>query len=110
MAEAGPSFLDAIGQSILDSASSIDAHIDAGALIDRISGLKALAKRAPGAVVATEGAVVAILRVVEKLSPKGDEEIEDENVESLQEALECLGYLMDDSTTKAVGKGEVKED
>ncbi|CAK9068632.1 unnamed protein product [Durusdinium trenchii] len=126
MAEAGPSFLDAIGQSILDSASSIDAHIDAGALIDRISGdatsssahrarqfalseLKALAKRAPGAVVATEGAVVAILRVVEKLSPKGDEEIEDENVESLQEALECLGYLMDDSTTKAVGKGEVKE-
>lgn len=26
------------GQSILDSASSIDAHIDAGALIDRISG------------------------------------------------------------------------
>ena len=26
------------GQSILDSASSIDAHIDASALIDRISG------------------------------------------------------------------------
>lgn len=125
----GPSssFLDAIGQSILDSASSIDAHIDASALIDRISGdaeasssahrarqfalaeLKALAKRAPGAVVATEGAVVAILRVVEKLSPRGDEEIEDDNVESLQEALECLGCLMDDGTSK-VGKGEVKED
>ncbi|CAJ1453667.1 unnamed protein product [Effrenium voratum] len=30
------SFLDAIGQSILDSASSIDAHIDAGALVDKI--------------------------------------------------------------------------
>lgn len=30
------------------------------------------------------GAVVAILRVVEKLSPRGDEEIEDDNVESLQ--------------------------
>ena len=34
----------------------------------------------------TPGAVVAILRVVEKLSPKGDQEIEDENVESLQAA------------------------
>lgn len=29
------------GQSILDSASSIDAHIDASALIDRISGANA---------------------------------------------------------------------
>lgn len=121
---AGASLLDAISQSILDSASSIDAHIDAGALIDRISvdapsshrsrqfalaELKALAKRAPGAVVATEGAVVAILRVVEKLSPRGEQEIEDENVESLQEALECLGCLMDDGTSK-VGKSEVLED
>eukprot|EP00434_Breviolum_minutum_P023225 symbB.v1.2.020483.t1/scaffold1729.1/size181395/20 len=128
MTAPGGSFLDVLGQSILDSASSIDAHIDAGALIDRISGdaepsssahrarqfalaeLKSLAKRAPAAVVATEGAVVAILRVVEKLSPKGDQEIEDENVESLQEALECLGCLMDDGATKVVGKSEVKED
>ena len=31
--------------------------------------------------------MVAILRVVEKLSPKGDEEIEDDNVESLQASL-----------------------
>lgn len=39
------------------------------------------------------GAVVAILRVVEKLSPKGDQEIEDENVESLQAAFLTLkGY------------------
>ena len=42
-----------LGQSILDSASSIDAHIDAGALVDRIGAKrrepvslkKALARR-----------------------------------------------------------------
>ncbi|CAJ1453668.1 unnamed protein product, partial [Effrenium voratum] len=62
-----------------------------------LAELKALAKRAPEAVVATEGAVVAILRVVEKLSP-GDQEMEDANVEALQDALECLGCLMDDVT------------
>ena len=38
------------------------------------------------------GAVVAILRVVEKLSPKGDEEIEDENVESLQALFDTCTY------------------
>ena len=31
------------------------------------------------------GAVVAILRVVEKISPLQDEELADDNVESLQE-------------------------
>ena len=31
--------------------------------------------------------MVVILRVVEKLSPSGDEEIEDDNVESLQASL-----------------------
>lgn len=63
------------------------------------------------------GAVVGILRVVEKLSPT-DDEIDDENVESLQvlcckfsskprkEALECLGCLMDDG---GKSKGEAKE-
>ena len=72
-----------------------------------LAEFKALAKRAPGAVVATEGpkrrsigsrssvlqvlspcffagAVVAILRVVEKISPPQDEELADENVESMQ--------------------------
>lgn len=38
---------------------------------------------------------MAILRVVEKLSPKGDEEIEDENVESLQALFDTCTYLCD---------------
>ncbi|CAE7270976.1 Uso1 [Symbiodinium sp. KB8] len=124
MAQSG-SLLDALGQSILDSASSIDAHIDAGALVDRISGdcstasghrarqfalaeFKALAKRAPGAVVATEGAVVAILRVVEKISPPQDEELADENVESMQDALECLSSLMSTGSSKSSASKDSK--
>eukprot|EP00931_Biecheleriopsis_adriatica_P116578 TRINITY_DN92206_c0_g1_i1.p1 TRINITY_DN92206_c0_g1~~TRINITY_DN92206_c0_g1_i1.p1 ORF type:complete len:872 (+),score=244.38 TRINITY_DN92206_c0_g1_i1:29-2617(+) len=116
------SFLDAIGQSILDSANSLDAHIDASALVDRISGectsassrrarqfalaeLKGLAKRAPAAVFATQGAVVAILRVVEKLTPTGDEDLEDDSVEPLQDCLECLGLLMEDGSGASASRG-----
>lgn len=104
---AAVSFLDAVGQSIVNSASSIDAHIDAGALLERIaadtspnarqsqkalSELKGLARQAPGAVATAQGAVRTILLVVEQLASIANEDVD--CTEGLQDALETLGLLV----------------
>jgi len=104
-----PSFLDAVGQSILKSASSIDAHIETEALVERLVGdaspdlrrarkalgeLKALARRDPESVLSSQGAVPAILRLATKLIPASSEEEAEDNAEALQDALEALGCLV----------------
>lgn len=107
-----PSFLDAVSKNIIESANSIDAHIDADSLIDRLtldpsptstrsrnalSELKDLARRAPSAVVATERAVPTLARLVIRLTPgNGVVQEEDEWAEPLQDTLEALRYLIGD--------------
>lgn len=102
--------MDKVGQSFLDAASSLDANIDASSLVDRLtapdaeptsqkvrsalSELKELVRRAPGAVVATQGAVPAMVRVVIKLSHRCGKDGEAEVEEPLQDALEALGQLL----------------
>mmetsp|Transcript_158485 Transcript_158485/g.508418 ORF Transcript_158485/g.508418 Transcript_158485/m.508418 type:complete len:956 (-) Transcript_158485:61-2928(-) len=106
-----PSMLDKVGQGFLDAASSLDADIDASSLVDRLSGdadptsqkvkkalaeLKELVRRAPWAVVATPGAVPAMLRVINKLAHRCGQDGEDDAEEPLQDALEALGQLLGD--------------
>ena len=121
-AKAPASFLDNLAGSIMESASSIDAHIEAGALVDRIlsdaspagkrclqalSELKDLARQDPAAVFATQGALPALLRVVSRLSPKGagaaePEEGDDEDgLEALQDALEALSMLVGEAPAES---------
>lgn len=109
------SILDAVGRGFLDAASSIDANIDASSLVDRlrapdlevtgtvvkrsIGELKELICRAPVAVVATEGAIPAIVRIITQLADKCDTEEEADTEECLQDALEALGQLLRDDAT-----------
>lgn len=125
-----PSILAAVGQSILDAASSIDANIDASALVERLSAadgdptgrrtqkalveLKDLVRRAPSAVTATQGAVAAILRVVTKLAQSCGQDVEADGAERLQDALEALGLLLGAGPPQRSGSNrsasELKED
>ena len=60
--------------------------------------LKGLVQKAPTAVVASRGAVPAILREVDRLAQAcaQDDEHADECTEPLQDALEALGLLVGD--------------
>lgn len=110
---AQPSILDTLGQSILKSAETLDAHMDADSLVEQLAGepatsrrtmrvlgeLKDLAKREPVAVLASRGAVPALMRVVEQLTPGGrnGQDLDDvEWQEPLQDTLEALSCLIGD--------------
>lgn len=110
---AQPSILDTLGQSILKSAETLDAHMDADSLVEQIAGeqatskrvqralgeLKDLAKREPVAVLASRGSVPALMRVVEQLTPGGRNGKDLDDVdwqEPLQDTLEALSCLIGD--------------
>eukprot|EP00927_Polykrikos_kofoidii_P076833 TRINITY_DN73858_c0_g1_i1.p1 TRINITY_DN73858_c0_g1~~TRINITY_DN73858_c0_g1_i1.p1 ORF type:complete len:995 (-),score=205.72 TRINITY_DN73858_c0_g1_i1:64-3048(-) len=102
------SFLDTVGQHILSTAGTLEAHIDAEGLVKRLVGeekptsrtaqrvlgeLKELARRAPGAVVSTQGALQAILRAISKLGPLAEKEDFDA-IEPLQDGLQTISFLI----------------
>eukprot|EP00929_Paragymnodinium_shiwhaense_P092910 TRINITY_DN52942_c0_g1_i1.p1 TRINITY_DN52942_c0_g1~~TRINITY_DN52942_c0_g1_i1.p1 ORF type:complete len:930 (+),score=251.88 TRINITY_DN52942_c0_g1_i1:120-2909(+) len=111
---AAPSILDSVTQSILASAGSIEDIIDAESLIKRLaaeekpssragqralSELKDFARRSPGVLVASSGALQEILRAVEKLTPADEGEEDFDAVEPLQDTLELLSGLVGEKSS-----------